>query len=105
MTDASFRAAGYTIMVEDDPQRKITSTRKTYAPVAFGSKTFSPAQLKISIYAKEFLAIYFESLTVHSYTTNARQAKALIDYNNSDGKNYDSKSSEREVSTRKVEPR
>ena len=59
MTDASFNAAGYAIMVEDDPQQKFTSTRKTYAPVAFGSKTFSPAQLKMSIYAKEFLAIYF----------------------------------------------
>ena len=59
MTDASFHAAGYAIMVEDDPQQKFTSTRKTYAPVAFGSKTFSPAQLKMSIYAKEFLAIYF----------------------------------------------
>ena len=46
-------------MTEEDPEQKITSTRKTYAPVAFGSKTFSPSQLKMSIYAKEFLAIYF----------------------------------------------
>ena len=59
MTDASFAAAGYAIMIEDDPQQKLTSTRKTYAPVAFGSKTFSPTQLKMSIYAKEFLAIYY----------------------------------------------
>ena len=41
MTDASFNAAGYAIMVEDDPQQKFTSTRKTYAPVAFGSKTLA----------------------------------------------------------------
>ena len=46
-------------MTEEDPEQKITSTKKTYAPVAFGSKTFSPSQLKMSIYAKEFLAIYF----------------------------------------------
>ena len=46
-------------MTEEDPEQKITSTKKTYAPVAFGSKTFSPSQLKLSIYAKEFLAIYF----------------------------------------------
>ena len=59
MTDASFRNAGYALMTEEDPEQKITSTRKTYAPVAFGSKTFSPSQLKMSIYAKEFLAIYF----------------------------------------------
>ena len=46
MTDASFGAAGYAVLIEDDP-------------VAYGSKTFTPAQIKKSIYAKEFLAIYF----------------------------------------------
>ena len=41
MTDASFRSAGYALMIEDNPDKKIQSKRKTYAPVAFGSK-FSP---------------------------------------------------------------
>ena len=59
MTDASFTAAGYAVLIEDDPLEKYTSTRKAYAPVAYGSKTFSPAKLKMSIYAKEFLAIFF----------------------------------------------
>ena len=59
MTDASFTAAGYAVLIEDDPLEKYTSTRKAYAPVAYGSKTFSPAQLKMSIYTKEFLAIFF----------------------------------------------
>ena len=59
MTDASFTAAGYAIMIEDDPDLKLQSRRKTYAPIAFGSKTFNPTQLKMSKYAKEFLAIYF----------------------------------------------
>ena len=59
MTDASFTAAGYAIMLEDDPDQKLQYRRKTYAPIAFGSKTFNPTQLKMSIYAKEFLAIYF----------------------------------------------
>ena len=59
MTDASFTAAGYAVLIEDGPLEKFTSTRKAYAPVAYGSKTFSPAQLKMSIYAKEFLAIFF----------------------------------------------
>ena len=59
MTDASFTAAGYAIMIEDDPNQKLQSRRNTYAPIAFGSKTFNPTQLKMSIYAKEFLAIYF----------------------------------------------
>ena len=62
MTDASFRSAGYALMIEDNPHQKIQSKRKTYAPVAFGSKLFSPAQLKMSIYSKEFLAIYMAFL-------------------------------------------
>ena len=55
MTDASFRSAGYALMIEENPDQKIQSKRKTYAPVAFGSKIFSPAQLKMSIYSKKFL--------------------------------------------------
>ena len=62
MTDASFRSAGYALMIEDKPDQKVQSKRKTYAPVAFGSKNFSPAQLKMSIYPKEFLAIYMAFL-------------------------------------------
>ena len=59
MSDASFTAAGYAIMIEDDPSQKLQSKRKTYAPIAFGSKTVNPTQTKLSIYAKEFLSIYF----------------------------------------------
>ena len=59
MSDACFTAAGYAIMIEDDPNQKLQSKRKTYAPIAFGSKTFNPTQTKMSIYAKEFLSIYF----------------------------------------------
>ena len=58
MTDASFQAAGYAVLIEYDPNQKYTSTRKTYAPIAYGSKTYSPSQIKMSIHAKEFLAIY-----------------------------------------------
>ena len=58
MTDASFQAAGYAVLIEDVPNQKYTSTRKTYAPIAYGSKTYSPSQIKMSIYAKELLAIY-----------------------------------------------
>ena len=54
MTDASFRNAGYALMIEHNPDEKIQSKKKTYAPVAFVSKIFSPAQLKMSIYSKEF---------------------------------------------------
>ena len=37
-TDASFRSASYALMIENIPDQKIQSKRKTYAPVAFGSK-------------------------------------------------------------------
>ena len=36
----------------------LLSKRKTFTPVAFGSRVFSPTQLKISIYCKELLAVY-----------------------------------------------
>ena len=49
VTDASFRSAGYAIMIEDNLDQKIQSNRKTYDLVAFGSKIFFPAQLKMSI--------------------------------------------------------
>ena len=59
MTDASFSAADYAVLIEDYSMEEYTSTRKAFAPVAYGSKTFSPAQLKMSIHAKAFLAIFF----------------------------------------------
>ena len=46
LTDASFRSAGYAIMIEENPDQKIQSKRKTYAPVAFGSKISPPQNLK-----------------------------------------------------------
>ena len=58
-TDASFGAAGYAVLIEDDPNQKLTPLRNSYAPVVYGSKTFTPAQIKMSIYTKEFLAIHF----------------------------------------------
>ena len=61
-TNASFRSAGYDLLIEDNPDQKIQSKRKTYTPVAFGLKIFSPAQLKMSIYSKEFLAIHMAFL-------------------------------------------
>ena len=62
MTDSSFRSAGYALMIEDNPDENVQSKWNSYAPVAFGSKNFSPAQLKMSIYSKEFLAIYMAFL-------------------------------------------
>ena len=58
MTVANSRSAGYFLMIEDSPQQKIQSKRKTYASVAFGSKIFSPALFITSMKSKEFLASY-----------------------------------------------
>ena len=57
-TDASFRNAGYALMIGENPDQKIQSKRKTFAFVAFGSEIFCPAQRKMSIYSNEDLAIY-----------------------------------------------
>ena len=59
MTDASFTAAGYAIMIEDDSNQELKSRRKTYAPIALWSKTFNALQLKMPIYAEVCLAIHF----------------------------------------------
>ena len=59
MTDASFTAAGFAILTEDDPNKKYISARISHSPVAYGSKTIIPSKLKISIYAKKFLALYY----------------------------------------------
>ena len=58
MADASFQAAGYAVLIQDDSNQKSFLTRKTYAPIPYGSKTYSQSQTKLSIYAKKFLAIY-----------------------------------------------
>ena len=76
MTDASSRSAGYALMIEDNPDQKIQSKRKTYAPVAFGSKNFSPAQLKMSIYSKEFLSIYMAFLEFAQIQWEATKPKS-----------------------------
>ena len=48
LTDASFQVAGYAVLLEDDPNQKYTLTRKTYAPIAYGSKTYTLSQIKMS---------------------------------------------------------
>ena len=57
-TDANFRRAGYALVIEDNPDQKMQSKKKTHAPVTFGSKIFSHAQFKKYKYSNEFLAIY-----------------------------------------------
>ena len=58
IADASYYGAGFVLMVEDycnDEEKE----HKILAPVSFGSKVFNPSQLKLSIFAKEFLAVHY----------------------------------------------
>ena len=63
MTDASFRASGYALMVEENDERKLLSKRKTFAPVAFRSRVFSPAQLELTPKEKVQLKLRDDILT------------------------------------------
>ena len=59
LCDASFHGTGFVLMIEDYLVDQKGGTKKTYAPVSFGSRLFTTTQLKFSIYYKEFLALYF----------------------------------------------
>ena len=79
MTDASFRSEVYAVMIEDNPDQIIQWKRKPYAPVAFGPKNLSPAQLKLSICSQKFLANYMAFLEfVGSNKTNTRSDRQQI---------------------------
>ena len=67
MTDASFRSAGYALMIEDNPDQKIQSKRKTYAPVAFGSKVFSPHSLRCHFTRKNFWQSRWHFLNLRTF--------------------------------------
>ena len=83
MTDARFRSAGCALMIQNNPDQKIQSERKTYAPMAFGSKHFSPAQLKMSIYSVEFLAVYMAFLECAHILWEATKPKIVLTDNKS----------------------
>ena len=50
-----FRLCAYD---QKNSDKKLNSKKKTFAPVTFGSKLFSPPQQKMSIYCKEYISIY-----------------------------------------------
>ena len=78
LKDASFRSAGYALMIEDNPDQKIQSKRKTYTHVAFGSTMFSSAQLKMSIYSKELLALYIAFLDLEHILWEATKPTIVL---------------------------
>ena len=77
VTDASHYGAGYVLMIEDYCKDS-TGPDKILAPVSFGSKVFTPAQLKLSIHAKEFLAVYYAFDTFAHLLWGATKKKILV---------------------------
>ena len=67
LTDASFRSAGYALMIEDNPDQKIQSKRKTYAPVAFGPKFFPPHSLRCQFTRRNFWQPTWHFLTLRTF--------------------------------------
>ena len=67
MTDASFRSAVYALMIKDNPDQKIQSERKTYAPVAFGSKTFPLHNTRCPYTQKIFWQPIWHFLSLHTF--------------------------------------
>ena len=50
LCDASFHGTGFVLMIEDYLIDQKGKTKKTYAPVSFGSRLFTTTQLKFSVY-------------------------------------------------------
>ena len=59
LCDASFRGTGFVLMIEDYLIDQKGKTKKTYAPVSFGSRLFTTTELNFSAYYKEFLVLFF----------------------------------------------
>ena len=53
LTYACSQEAKYAVSKECDPNQKPMSKRKTYALIAYGSKAFTPSQIKTSNQVKE----------------------------------------------------
>ena len=80
MTVAKLKGAGYALILEDNPIQKIQSTRKAFAPVAFGSKIVS-IFLEMSNYSKKVLAIYMVFLEfAHILWEASKRTIVLTDY-------------------------
>ena len=54
MTDASFRSAGYAIMIENNLDQKLQSKRKTYGPWRLAQKLSRPCNTKCPNTTKHF---------------------------------------------------
>ena len=67
MTDVGFRSAGRALVIEDNSDQKIETKKKTYAPVAFGSKVFSPHSSRCQFTQKNFWQPIWHFLILHTF--------------------------------------
>ena len=67
MTDASFRGAGYARMIEDNPDQKIQSKRKTYAPWHLAQKISPLHDLKCPYTERNFWQSIWHFLSLHTF--------------------------------------
>ena len=81
MTDASFKSAGYALMMKGNPDLKM----------AFGSKTFSSVQLKISIYSVKLFIIYIEILEFAHILWEATKPTIVLTDNKSVTRSFQTK--------------
>ena len=80
---ASYHGAGYVLLVEDYLNDDKHKPQKTYAPVSFGSKLYNKARLKLSIFCKEFLALYFALEEISHYIWGAEKQVLVFSDNKS----------------------
>ena len=57
--NASYYAARYILLIENNHDHSLNTNKITYSPVLFRSPLFSPAHLKHSILVMEFLTVHF----------------------------------------------
>ena len=67
MTDASSRSAGYALMIEDNPDQKVQSKRKTYNPCQMAQKFSPPHNLKCPYTQKSFWQSIWHFLSLHAF--------------------------------------
>ena len=83
MTDARFRSAGYALMNEDNPDQKIQSKRKTYAPWRLAQKLSPPRKSKCTFTPKDNLAIYMAFLEFAHILSEATKPTIVLTDNKS----------------------
>ena len=91
MTDTTFRASGYALMIEENEEHQILLKQQTVAPVAFGLRVFSTSHSKLSKNCKEFLAKHHEFPKYSHFRWNSTQPTRVLTDNRSVTRLFSSK--------------